>query len=170
MNQKDVQLRNKQRERNQRGEDFQDEIRRSWRLLPSLWRTRITDGGGGTRPADELIITQDINIIAEHKRTQKKSFQLNFMRPNQITGLVDFDQIIDRNLGLVFVSFLDEAVGVDKAYAFRLITALHYMKKKGRVHITLEEFIEKRVPCVELPRLENGLYDLQGVVNCYKFL
>lgn len=170
MDPKQQALRNLQKDRQQRGDDFQAEIRRSWRQLPNIWRFRIPDGGGGTRPADEIILAQDLNILAEHKRTKKKSFQLDFLRPNQVQGLLDFERVIDRNYGLVFVSFLDDKAGVDEAYAFRLVQAMQFMKKKGRVSITLDEFRRQAMPCISLPLLPTAerTYDLQGVLTCYK--
>lgn len=156
----------KQKERQQRGQDFQDEIRRSWRLVPNSWRMRIADGRGGTRPADEIILLNDVNILAEHKRTQGDRFELSFLEVNQIKGLLDFDQVIARNKGLVFVSFLDEAKGLDLAVAFRLIPAAYYMKRKRRKYITVDEFKKQVTPCLWLPRmqLDDGPgYDLKGV-------
>lgn len=165
--------RNLQRERQQRGQDFQDEIRRSWRKLPNVWRFRLPDGGGGNRPGDELILLEEINVLAEHKRTEGDDFQLAFLRPSQLKGLVDFDRVISRNYGLVFVSFLDEARGQDIAYCFRLARALQYMKTRGRQYIHLEEFESGAFPAIALPLLPNEkerTYDLKGVNECYKSL
>jgi hypothetical protein len=161
-----------QRERQRRGEDFQAEIRRSWRLVPNCWRMRIADGRGGSRPADEITLLEEINVLAELKRTQGSSFKLNMLRPNQIQGLIDFDEVISRNYGLVFVSFLDEKKDLDEAYAFRLITALKHMKKKGAVNVKLEELRKGKLPAVRLPLLDwaERTYDLKGVVECYKSL
>ena len=164
--------RNLQRERQQRGDDFQEEIRRSWRRLPNCWRMRIADGGGASRPADELILLEEINVLAEQKRTAGDVFRLGMLRENQITGLVDFDEVISRNLGLVFISFLNEKKGIDKTYVFRLLTAFKFMKAKGRVSIKLEEFERKKIPCVYVPLLDAAerTYDLKGVLDCYRYL
>ncbi|MEH7457559.1 hypothetical protein V7183_10080 [Bacillus sp. JJ1127] len=172
MDPKQTALRNKQRERQQRGDDFQAEIRRSWRHIPNVWRMRIADGAGATRPGDEIVLTPEVNILAEMKRTESRRFSLDYMRPNQILGLRDFDQIIGRNLGLVFISFLNESKGLDEAYAFRLLTVLIHMKKRNVNHIKLEEFRNQTVPCVPLPRLtyHEPSYDLSGVLTCYKSL
>jgi len=169
---KTLQQRNLQRERQQRGEEFQEEIRRSWRLIPNCWRMRIADGKGGTRPADEIILLEDINVLAEHKRTQGTVFKLSMLRPNQIQGLIDFDEVITRNYGLVFVNFLDEKKDLDKTYVFRLITAIRYMKKKNRLSIPLKALDNELIPCIKLPLLEAAerTYDLKGVVECYKLL
>lgn len=156
----------KQKERQQRGQDFQEELRRSWRLVPNCWRMRIADGRGGTRPADEIVLLSDINVLAELKRTKGDRFNLGMLEVNQIRGLLDFDSVIDRNRGLVFVSFLDEARGVDLAVAFRLIPAAKYMKQKNKKYISIEEFKNKSIPCLWLERikLEDGPgYDLKGV-------
>lgn len=165
----------KQAERRQRGEDFQTEIRRSWRLIPRCWRLRITDGVNrtGTRPADDLILLEHINILCEEKRTASDRFELSYLRPNQIKGLVEFEATLDRNKGLVFVSFLNEAV--DFAYAFRLLDATVYMQHQGRQYITLEELQQEKITCVPLPVItieQNGdqlrAYDLKGVQGCYR--
>lgn len=165
-----------QKLRQQRGDDFQNEMRASWRLLPNVWRFRLPDGGGGSRPADELVLLEDVNILAEHKRTYGEKFELGFLRPPQLKGLQDFDLVIPRNLGLVFVSFLNEEKGIDEAYAFRLVRALQFMHVTGRRYITREEFQQQRVPCIALPLLPppagtiDRIYDLQGVLQCYKSL
>lgn len=167
---------NLQKLRQQRGDDFQNELRASWRLLPNVWRFRLPDGGGGSRPGDELILLEDVNILAEHKRTYGDKFELGFLRPPQLKGLLDFDTVISRNLGLVFVSFLNEEKGTDEAYAFRLIRAMQYMQTKGRQYIKREELNQQLVPCIGLPLLPppagtiDRLYDLKGVLQCYKSL
>ena len=95
-------LRNeKQAERRQRGEDFQEECRRSWRQIPNLWRLRITDGGNlGTRPADELVLLEHVNLLCEEKRTDGDQFKLSMLRTDQLTGLINFEKALDRNIGL----------------------------------------------------------------------
>lgn len=157
----------KQAERRQRGEDFQDELRRSWRLLPNLWRLRITDGSGlGTRPADELIITEGVNLLCEAKRTDGDRFLLSLLRPDQLKGLLKFEQAVSRNRGYVLISFLNEAV--DAAYAIRLVNALRYMKEKNRQYITLAELQQGKAEAINLPRIsidEELGYDLKGVVE-----
>jgi len=172
MEPKQVAQRNKQRERQQRGADFQEEIRRSWRLLPNVWRLRLKDGGGGTNPGDELVLTEDINILAEHKRTEGRKFELGFLRTDQLNGLIDFDRVISRNYGLVFVSFHNPKDGLDEAYAFRLITAVKFLQKRGVLYIPIESFRTKAIPCIDLPRIQAAqpYYDLMGVVTCYKSL
>ena len=158
----------KQKERQQRGQDFQLEIMHSWRLVPNIWTMTIKDGGGGTRPADRIILSQDVNILAELKRTKSQRFELAFLRPNQIQGLLDFDQVIKRNVGMVFVSFHNIEKGIDTAFAFRLADAIPYMKQVGRSYITLDEFRQQVIPCAEMPRGENQTYDLKGVMTCFK--
>lgn len=156
---------NKQRERQQRGSNFQEEIRHSLRLVPNLWTINITDGRGGSRPADRIIITEKVNILAELKRTAGRRFNLSFLRPNQLQGLIDFDRVIKRNYGLVFINFHDLKNNIDEAYAFRLITALKFMRQKGVRFITIDEFRNKKIPAIHLPR-KKDYYDLRGVVNC----
>lgn len=165
----------KQAERRQRGDDFQTEIRRSWRLVPHCWRLRITDSVNriGTRPADNIVLLEEINILCEEKRTAGDRFKLSFLRPDQLQGLLDFDAVIRRNKGLVFISFLNDTV--DDAYAFRMADALVYMKQRNRQYVTLEELQEQAIPCVRLTTIqltENGEtvrgYDLKGVQECYK--
>lgn len=161
-----------QRERYQRGEAFQEEVRRSWRKITGSYRVRIKDGGGGTRPADELIILTDINVMAELKRTAGDRFELSFLEVNQGKGLMSFDSCNRRNFGLVFVSFQTMDLKTDEAYAFRLLEALAYMKLKGRQYITMEELAKGVIPTAWLPRLQltdGPGYDLKGVELCFKF-
>src|SRR5690625_1274543 len=118
VNPKQQAINNRQRERRQRGHDFQEEIRQSLRFVPNVWTINIADGRGGSRPADRLIITEEVNILAELKRTAGQRFNLSFLRPNQIQGLVDFDNVTKRNLGLVLVSFHNPRRDLDETYAF----------------------------------------------------
>lgn len=167
--------RNLQRERQQRGTDFQEEIRSSWRQVPNCWRMTIESGKGqgqssGTRPADAITILNDVNVLTELKRTSGEAFELGFLRPNQLEGLIDFDAVIPRNFGLVFVSFLNEERGIDAAYSIRLIDAIKFMKRVGRQHIKLEELRRGAVACLHLPVTwykGHRLYDLQGVNDYY---
>lgn len=163
MNPKDIAKRNLQRERQQRGTDFQDEVRRSWAFVENCWRLRIKDGGGGTRPADELVLLQDANILAEHKRTKGRKFELGFLRPDQVQGLLDFDRVLERNYGLVFVSFHDPEKGLDEAYAMRLSTAMRYMQRQGVQYIHLDDFRRRALPCFSMQRVNYAKqsYDLK---------
>lgn len=160
----------KQQERRQRGEEFQDELRRSWRYIPKCWRMRITDHNSGTRPADEIVLLPSINILAEAKRTNGDRFTLSMVRPNQQKGLYDFDVIIPRHRGLIFISFLNDTE--DVAYAFRFIDALQFMRNTGVNYIPLTDFKNGVFKCVELPLLHdtdnNRYYDLKGVERCYR--
>lgn len=165
----------KQAERRQRGEDFQNEIRRSWRLIPNCWRLRITDGVNrtGSRPADELLLLESINILCEEKRTAGDRFELSFLRPNQLRGLLEFDAVLPQNKGLVFVSFLN--ADTDTAYAFCIADATAYMKEQDRQYIALEEFKQQKIKCVHLPVIvvtdkdeQKKGYDLKGVQECYR--
>ncbi|WP_246096097.1 hypothetical protein [Paenibacillus sinopodophylli] len=160
-----------QRERQERGEDFQAEIRSSWTNVSNCWRMRIKDGGGGTRPADEIVLLEDVNILVELKRTESDRFELSYLRPDQVKGLLLFDRCIARNYGLVFISFNNLDKGRDEAYAFRLARALHYMQSKERQYVTLEEFTQNAIRCVKLPRIAaDNTYDLKGLVKCCKSL
>ncbi|WP_238189945.1 hypothetical protein [Paenibacillus sp. L3-i20] len=171
MNPKAKDPRELQQERQQRGEDFQAEIRSSWANIPNCWRMRIKDGGGGTRPADEIVLLEEVNVLAEHKRTESDRFELSFLRPDQVKGLLLFDRCLARNFGLVFVSFNNPEKGRDDAYAFRLVRALRYMQSKERQYVTLEEFSQGAIPCAKLPRITaDNSYDLKGLVKCCKSL
>ena len=168
----------KQKERQQRGDDFQDEIRRSWTLVKS-WRMRIPDGKGGSRPADELVLLEAVNLLIEMKRTEGDRFELSFLRPSQVNGLLAFDKVFEQNYGLVLVSFLNEATGVDEAYAFQLIGAVKFMQQRGRKFISLDEFREaaagrtRPFKAHKLPKIyvdEYPGYDLRGLSLCYKYI
>lgn len=167
---------NKQKERYQRGENFQDEIRRSWRRLSNLWRLRIEDSSG-SRPGDELILTMDpegrpINILAEHKRTSDNKFNLSDLRQGQVKGLIDFESVLPWNFGLVFVNFLNRDQDRDITYAFRLVKAIEYMKEKDRASVPLKDFVSE-VPALQIPVLEGVIprtYDMRGVLYCYQLL
>lgn len=159
----------KQAERRERGEAFQSEVRRSWKLLPNLWRLRITDSVSrlGTRPADEVVLTDRFNYLVEEKRTDGNQFTLSLLRPDQLKGLLEFEKALERNRGYVFVSFLSE--DIDEAYAIRLLDALIYMKKQKRQYVSLEELRNKNIDVISLPLIEidgERGYDLKGVLNC----
>lgn len=159
----------KQQEKRQRGDDFQDELRRSWRRIP-CWRMRISDASGGTRPADEIILLNRINVLGEAKRTAGDVFKLSMVRTNQQKGLYHFDNVLPRNYGLVFISFLSDTV--DETYAVRFIDALRFMGANKIQYIPIESFRERTIKCVKLPvhTDENGdrYYDVRGLEECYK--
>lgn len=163
----------KQKERRDRGQEFQDEIRRSWRMMNNVWRLRISDGRGATRPADEIVTTMKGNFLIEAKRTQGDKFELGFIRPNQLRGLLNFE-VIPQNFGLVFVSFLNK--DIDEAYAFRLSTVIKYMQERRYRYIArniLKNFVT--LPAIQLPRtyyhdpknsrMSGPAYDLTEVIN-----
>lgn len=159
----------KQAERRARGEAFQLECKRSWKLLPNLWRMRITDAAGrvGTRPADEVILTDRLNYLVEEKRTDSNQFTLSMLRPDQLTGLLKFENALERNRGYVFVSFLNE--DNDVAFAFRIMDAMVFMKQRNRKYITLDEFLSGTFEAIALPRItidDDPGYDLKGVLDC----
>ena len=66
----------------------------------------------GTRPADELVLLEHVNLLCEEKRTDGDRFMLSMLRTDQLKGLINFEKALDRNIGLVLVSFLNEAVDV----------------------------------------------------------
>lgn len=173
MDQKQLALNNKQKERRDRGHDFQQEIKNSWRHVPNVWTMAIADGRGGSRAADRITIAPKVNLLTELKRTSKKEFQLGFLRPNQVRGLVDFDDIIEHNYGVVLVSFHDIPKGVDEVYAIRLSAALKYMLKKGRTSIKLVDLKKEGMEhiALRLPKLntQETAYDLKGLIECYKY-
>lgn len=127
-----------QNEKRQRGLSFQDEIRESWALVPHCWRIRIPDGG--SRPADELILLNEVRILAEHKRTESARFELSFLRPNQLTGLKAFLKTSPNNFGLVFISFLNTEMDRDETYCFSLKHAIRAMVEVKTQCIPLECF------------------------------
>ncbi|TYS60514.1 hypothetical protein FZC76_21845 [Sutcliffiella horikoshii] len=172
MDPKQIALKNKQRERNQRGNDFQQEIRRSWRHIPNVWRLRLKDGGGSTNAADELTITNYVNVLAELKRTAGQKFKLGMLEPNQIKGLIDFDEVTERNYGLVFISFHNVSKGLDEAYAIRLKTALQFMRKRDQLHIHMDDLRNGTVPSIAMKRIQAAepTFDLKEVAECSKYL
>lgn len=141
--------------------------------MPNLWRKRLKDGVGSSEPGDELILATDINILSEAKRTAGDRFKLAFIRAPQLKGLRDFDEVIPRNYGLVFVSFQTLDMSIDDAYAFRFLTGIRFMRSKGREYITLNEFRTGAVYSARLPRIyidKEPAYDLTEVLECYKLL
>ncbi len=157
---------NKQQERRNRGKDFEQIVRRSWSLVPNIWRMRIADGGGATRPADEIVITPTENFLIEMKRTNTDRFSLDFLREGQIKGLINFDNATDRNYGIVLISFSTE--NIDEVFAFRLITALDYLISKKSKSIAISEFQSNRFPSLKIPKITFNhmlYYDLKGMLN-----
>lgn len=162
---------NKQQERRGRGKEFEEEIRRSWSRVPNVWRLRIADGGGASRPADELVLTPSGNLLIEMKRTEYSSFGMSFLRTGQIKGLLEFEHVLPQNYGLVFVSFLGDIR--DEVYAFRLFTALQYMREVQRRSISIKSFHEGGIAAWRLPLCcESGerYYDLKGLMECLPHL
>lgn len=144
-------LPNKQKERQQRGANYETEMAESWRRIPNCWYMKIPDGGGDSRPGDYIIMLIGANILAEYKRTDGDKFNISFLRPNQINGLINFEATdIPINNGVVFVSFLNDSKGIDEAYAFRLYPAIRFMREQGKKHIKLEEFRNGTFPALKL--------------------
>ncbi|MCR9040906.1 hypothetical protein QRX25_10635 [Bacillus sp. L381] len=167
MDPKQQAIRSKQRERRQRGSDFEAEIKRSWPFVENVWHMKLKDGGGNTNAADRIVLTNQVNMLIEMKRTKSKSFDLGFLRQNQIKGLIDFDQVIDRNFGIVTVSFHNPDIGLDETYAFRLTEALQFMRHHNRLNIRLTEFQSEALPAVKIPRINAAQprYDLKELVR-----
>jgi hypothetical protein len=150
-----------------RGEDFQTEIKKSLSKLTGTWTMPIQDGRGGSKPADRLILFPQVSVLAELKRTKKKSFQLDFLEPNQIKGLADFHRPELRRYGLVFCSFLDDAKGLDEAYAFSLENAVKYMRRNNTKQVPIHDMHD--IQALKLERFED-YYELSEVYECYKYL
>lgn len=154
-----------QAEKRQRGNDFQDEVRRSWSLIPATWRMRITDTGAGSRPADELVLTTPRNFLIEMKRTLKPIFGFGNLRENQATGLNAFDMALPGNCSLIFWSIQNE--DQDEAYAFRFADFCSLCLRTGKLSATLYE-LQTYLQYAALPRITvNGKpgYDLRGVLK-----
>lgn len=157
---------NKQQERRNRGKEFEEEIRRSWSRIPNIWRLRIADGGGASRPGDELVLTPYGNLLIELKRTEEPVFRLDFLRTGQIKGLLEFEHVLPCNYGLIFVSFLD--VTRDEVYGFRLFTALKYMRETQRKSIPIQTFRSSSMPSCKLPLYPASYerhYDLEALIK-----
>lgn len=156
-----------QAEKRIRGESFQEEIRRSWSLIPNCWRMRITDDCG-SRPADEIVILPHVNFLIEMKRKASDRLNLADLRTNQLSGLMDFEKAGDRNKGIVIVSFLNETS--DFAYAVGLRDLLLYLNKMSQMFITQSDLASNLIS-FDLPRIEINEqrgYDLRRLVDWFK--
>jgi hypothetical protein len=158
-------MKNLQKYRAERGADFQREVRLSWRLIPHIWRTHLKEGGG-TRPADDLVLTEYNNLLMEMKRTESDVFRLSYLRPDQLTGLLAFDKAIGHNIGLVFVSFLHD--DIDEAYGFRLTD--HVYSSESTLLLEISREAMQKTPSLyrPLPRIYvegKPAYDLKGVIK-----
>ena len=133
------------------GEDFQEMMRLSWGLLPN-WRRRLRDGGGVENPADDVILLNTCNILAEYKSTTGDTFDLSMLREGQREGLIQFEKVLpNRNRGIVFVYFATTG----ECYAFNFIKALNWMAKNNRQSIPVHVLREKGFPQVYyLPMVE----------------
>lgn len=154
-----------QSQRRNSGKEFEEAIRRSWLRVPDVWRMRITDGGGASRPGDELVLTAHGNMLIEMKRTESDRFELGFLRPGQLNGLVRFDECLKQNHGLVFISFIEHK---EQAFAFKITDAMEFMCLYRRKYITREEFCSGDFFSIKLPVMYDGhdkYYDLLGLVK-----
>lgn len=156
-----------QADKRQRGENFQEEIRRSWALIPNCWRMRITDDCG-SRPADEIVILPHVNFLIEMKRKADDRLNLADLRTNQIGGLIDFIKAGNKNVGMIFVSFLSESV--DATYAISIRTFLQHLKKMDRLYMDRQEISEYQ-EAILLPRImvdADPANNLRGLVDWFK--
>ena len=73
------------------GKAFEDEVRRSWSVIPDSWLLRITDGKKtGPRPADFIAITNKCNFLIEAKKREALTFNRYTVETHQIKSLLDF--------------------------------------------------------------------------------
>jgi hypothetical protein len=151
-----------QAEKRRRGLNFQDELRDSWKLVPNCFRMAIPEVGG-SRPADSIILLPHVNVLAELKRTAGDSFDLNFLRKNQFKALVDFERVMSRNAGVVFVSFFNESCDRDYCFMFRLTSMLAYMRGLNTCHISLHDLCCFPNLAYPVLRLKSSLFDLRGI-------
>ncbi|MEN6565896.1 MAG: hypothetical protein ABFC57_06310 [Veillonellales bacterium] len=154
-----------QAEKRLRGEQFQEEIRRSWSLIPNCWRMRITDDCG-SRPADEIVILPYVNFLIEMKRKAVGRLCLSDLRMNQIGGLNDFEKTGEKNVSLIMFSCLNAEIDVTYAVTFKDL--LWFMKKNNRLSLKLMGIRAIGFP---LPRLLIGGkpgFDLSGLVAAFK--
>lgn len=146
-----------QKEKLQRGIEFQEEMRKSWLTLSNLWRLRIDDSSG-SRPGDSLILTnyqyKPLNILIEYKRKMEPVLRLSDLRESQIKGLADFDKVAPWHHSLIIVNFLDEEKSINDTYAVTYYSFIKYLNVKKKLQVSAEE-IKSNLDYYRAPVLEN---------------
>lgn len=155
-----------QAERRLRGAAFQDEIRSAWKKIPNCWRMRIDDSSG-SRPADEIVLLPEVNLLLEMKRKKEEELRISDIRENQVGGMIDFMRASSRNLSFVLVSFQNDAT--DTAYGMLLPMFLRACVNKDAQYLTETEILQYVGfnGAVRIPRVGDD-YDLRMLVSFAK--
>lgn len=125
------------------GKAFEDEVRRSWSVIPDSWLLRITDGKKtGPRPADFIAITNKCNFLIEAKKREALTFNRYTVETHQIKSLLDFDKIGENNRGVIL--FCAKTSTVHKTFAIHIYDYITFFKE-GRYSVSINELKEKAV-------------------------
>lgn len=143
-----------QRERWERGTDFQEEFRSSLHRVPKCWFKRLVDGSG-PQPFDTLALLDKVSLGLEFKRKKSGTLDFSDLRPNQVTGLLNFNNCLTRNVGAVAVHFLDEDAGLDECYLVSIQQLLDFYLARGTRRAALQDF-KDGVLGLLLPRHVSG--------------
>lgn len=143
-----------QRERWERGTDFQEEFRKSLRRVPKCWFIRLSDGAG-PQPFDTLVLLEKFNLGLEFKRTKAVYMDFDDLRPNQVKGLMNFNAAQKHHVGAVVVHFYDEVESLDKCFLVSIKQLLKFYFDNQTQRAGIRYFIDGTLG-IQLHRHESG--------------
>lgn len=154
-----------QRNRWERGVDFQEEFRESLRRVPKCWFKRLPDGAG-PQPFDTLVLLEDFNLGLEFKRLKDGNLDFDDIRPNQVKGLVNFNNCLKRNVGAIAVHFYDPERVLDDCFLVSIMQLLRFYSENGTQRAGLIQFHRTGGLGIRLHRHESGVgWDLVHFID-----
>lgn len=143
-----------QRERWERGTDFQEEFRGSLKRVPKCWFKRLE--GPGPQPFDTLALLEKFSLGLEFKRLKEGNLDFDDLRPNQVKGLVNFNNCLKRNVGAVAVHFYNTETALDECYLVSIMQLLKFYFGNEIRRAGLIEFHRTGGLGIRLHRHESG--------------
>jgi len=114
-----------------KGKQFESDMLESWKCVPS-WRIRLRDGGGGETPADDLVLLDELRVLAEYKCTDNDKFNFSSaVKQHQIDAALTFESACGKNVGVLFINFRHRNAVV----IIRIIDLLTYYVKANKKSI-----------------------------------
>ena len=121
------------------GKSTEDMIKEAWGKVPGLWQLKITDMPGlGDRPADNILIVENLRILQEVKSTVSDKITLGgLIHRHQVKALWDFQSLHKDNLGIIVVEFLTHK----KLVFIDIIQYISHLKKSAYNYLGLPEIM-----------------------------
>lgn len=122
------------------GKATEDMMIKAWSKVPGLWQLKITDSPGlGDRPADNILIVENLRILQEVKSTTGDAIRLgSLIHKHQVKNLYDFQSLHKDNIGLIVVEFLTHK----KLVFIDIIQYIKHLKRSAYNYLGLPEILK----------------------------